>query len=113
MHGLEHAMGAIDPRISHGAGLGVAFPAFVRANAERGLRLNTYNRMAKEIYGKEGWQGLCEGWKDMLKSWNHPTTLDELFGRPATQADRDELLRVFMLKPGVPEDLIRDAYKYM
>lgn len=55
VHLLEHAMGAINPKISHGAGLGVAFPAFVRANAERGLRLHTYNRIAKEVFGKEGW----------------------------------------------------------
>lgn len=39
VHFLEHAMGAYNPKISHGAGLGVAFPAFVRANAEKGLRL--------------------------------------------------------------------------
>jgi len=37
---MEHAMGAIDPTVSHGAGLGVAFPAFVKANAIRGKRLN-------------------------------------------------------------------------
>lgn len=39
VHFLEHAMGAYNPKISHGAGLGVAFPAFVKANAEKGLRL--------------------------------------------------------------------------
>jgi len=61
VHLLEHAMGAIDPRISHGAGLGVAFPAFVKANAQRGLRLKTYDRIAKEVFGKEGWQGLIDG----------------------------------------------------
>ena len=40
VHYLEHAMGAINPKISHGAGLGVAFPAFVKANAIRGKRLS-------------------------------------------------------------------------
>jgi len=37
---MEHAMGAIDPKVSHGAGLGVTFPAFVKANAIRGKRLS-------------------------------------------------------------------------
>ena len=57
-HYLEHAMGACNPSISHGAGLGVAFPALVKANAMRGLRLECYDRIAKEVYGKEGWKGL-------------------------------------------------------
>lgn len=40
VHYMEHAMGAVNPKISHGAGLGVAFPAFVKANAIRGKRLS-------------------------------------------------------------------------
>lgn len=60
-HMLEHAMAAMNPKVSHGAGLGVAFPAFIRGNAERKLRLNTFDRLAKEIYEKEGWEGLIEG----------------------------------------------------
>lgn len=52
IHFLEHPMGAIDPKVSHGAGLGVALPAFVRANAEKGLRLKQYDRIAREVYGK-------------------------------------------------------------
>jgi len=40
VHYMEHAMGAIDPKVSHGAGLGVTFPAFVKANAIRGKRLS-------------------------------------------------------------------------
>lgn len=39
VHYLEHAIGAIYPEVSHGAGLGVVFPAFVKANAIRGKRL--------------------------------------------------------------------------
>ena len=121
VHFLEHAMGAINPKISHGAGLGVAFPAFVKANAERGLRLHTYDRIAKEVFGKQGWQGLIEGFQEVLKRWQHPLTLDELFGKKMEQKDRDELLKVFMMKPvsgfypdgKCPEDLARDAYKYM
>jgi len=64
VHWLEHAMGAIDPSVSHGAGLGVAFPAFVRANAEKGLRLKQYARIAKDVFGRDdGWKGLIEGFQ--------------------------------------------------
>ncbi|CAL6081355.1 Alcohol_dehydrogenase [Hexamita inflata] len=121
VHLLEHAMGAIDPKISHGAGLGVAFPAFVRANAERGLRLKTYDRIAREVFGKQGWQGLIEGFQAQLKKWGHPTSLNELFGRTMGEAERNELLKVYMMRPVcgyyptgcLPEDIARDAYKYM
>ncbi|CAL5999006.1 Alcohol_dehydrogenase [Hexamita inflata] len=121
VHCMEHAMGALDAKISHGAGLGVAFPAFVRANGERGLRLKTYDRMARELFGKQGWQGLIEGFQAQLKKWGHPTTLDELFGRKMGDEDRKQLLDIFMLRPGcyhyptgmLPEDIARDSFKYM
>lgn len=81
VHVLEHPMGAIDPKVAHGAGLGVAFPAFVRANAEKGLRLELYDKIAQEVFNKRGWEGLIQGWIETLKRWGHPTTLKELFGR--------------------------------
>mgnify|MGYP005771170449 CR=1 FL=1 len=37
---MDHAIVAIDPNIAHGAGIGVVFPAFVKANAIRGKRLS-------------------------------------------------------------------------
>ncbi|CAL6057894.1 Alcohol_dehydrogenase [Hexamita inflata] len=120
-HWLQHATAAVDTRISHGAGLGVTFPAFVRVNAERGLRLKTFDRIAREVFGKQGWQGLIEGFQDMLKRWGHPTTLNELFGKEVTEEDRKELLRIFMMLPisgyyadgKLPEDIAWECYKIM
>ena len=60
-HYFEHVLGGFDPTVSHGAGLGVAFPAFVRVNTERRLRQKTYARIARDVYGKEGAAGLIEG----------------------------------------------------
>lgn len=37
------AISAINPDVSHGAGLAVVFPEFVRANAKRGFRLDVYD----------------------------------------------------------------------
>lgn len=53
----------------------------------------------------------------MVRRWGHPTTLKELYGRDVTKEDRDEILRVFMLRPGcnyfenkvMPEDLAKEV----
>ncbi|CAL5997135.1 Alcohol_dehydrogenase [Hexamita inflata] len=122
VHMLQHAMTAVNPNIQHGAGIGVAFLAFIKVNGERGLRKATYDRMAKEIFGREGWQGLYDGFKEVLVRWGHPTTLDELFGRKMTEEDRAELLRVFNMNSiscnhypdrKLPEELAYEAYKLM
>lgn len=121
VHSFEHAMGAINPKISHGAGLAVAFPAFIRANAECGLRLEVYDALAKQVYGKSDWQGLIEGWVEMVTRWGHPTTLAELYGREITQTDRDDILRVFLMKPfclyyedrKCPEELAKATIGFM
>ncbi|CAL5980593.1 Alcohol_dehydrogenase [Hexamita inflata] len=120
-HFMEHAISAYDPSISHGAGLGVVFPAFVRANGERGLRLNTYDRMAKEIFNKAGWQGLIQGFQDQLKKWGHPTTLNELFGRQVEDNERKIIMDIYKQCPvcghytdfRLPDDITADTFKFM
>lgn len=122
VHMLEHAMGAVNPKVSHGAGLGVALPAFIRARAEKGEMLQAYNRCAREIFDvrvtdddrtDKGWKGLIEGIQAVLLRWGHPTTLDELFGKKMTDGEREELLQVYMKKPVKGEDLARAAYLCM
>ncbi|CAL6014832.1 Alcohol_dehydrogenase [Hexamita inflata] len=121
VHYMEHPLSAQDPSISHGAGLGVVFPAFVRANGERGLRLQMYDRMAKEVFGREGWQGVIDGFQTQLKKWGHPTSLNELFGREVGEEERIQLLEIFKKRPvcghypdmKLPEDIAADTYKYM
>ncbi|CAL6056389.1 Alcohol_dehydrogenase [Hexamita inflata] len=120
-HFMEHAISAYDPSISHGAGLGVVFPAFVRANGERGLRLNTYDRMAKEIFNKTGWQSLIQGFQDQLKKWGHPTTLNELFGRQVEDNERKIIMDIYKQCPvcghytdfRLPDDITADTFKFM
>eukprot|EP00703_Trepomonas_sp_PC1_P004102 JAP92504.1 Alcohol dehydrogenase [Trepomonas sp. PC1] len=120
VHLLEHAMAAIDPSISHGAGLGVAFPAFVKVNASKGQKLQTYDRIAKEVFEKEGWQGLVEGFQDLLRKWKHPLTLNELYKREVGQEEREQLIKVYMMKPignyqaeTNVEEFVREVYKVM
>ena len=55
IHMQEHAMSAIKADVSHGAGLGVALPAYVKVCAGRNLKLKMYDRIAKEVFGKQGW----------------------------------------------------------
>ena len=95
-HFFEHVLGGFDPTVSHGAGLGVIFPALVRASTARGLRQKTYAKIAKEVFGKEGAAGLIEGFQEMLTRWEHPLTLNQLMKREVNEAERKEYLAVFM-----------------
>lgn len=46
IHMQEHAMSAIKPEVSHGAGLGVVLPAYAKISAERGMKHVVYDRLA-------------------------------------------------------------------
>ena len=56
----------------------------------------------------------------MLRKWKHPTTLKELYGRDVLDEEREELLKVYMMKPigNYPagtnvEEFAREVYKIM
>ena len=34
-----------------------------------------------------------------MKKWNHPTTLDELFERHVTDEEKEEMVRIYMMRP--------------
>lgn len=82
--------------------------------------MKTYDRIAKELFNKEGWQGLIDGWTDMLKRWGHPTTLKELFG-DVNNSTIDKLVESCKHRPisgyfegGVmKDDFIKECYAVM
>lgn len=109
-HMLEHAMGAVDPTVSHGAGLGVAFLAFVRFHGERGQFRKTFNRIAREVFEADvelsdktdkGWLELVKAFRAMLVRWKHPTNLRELFGKSYSDDIVDVLTSAFAKRPKV------------
>ena len=90
-HALEHALSAIDPRITHGAGLAVILPAWMRyvwpADPERFLLF------AREVFGIEPVRPGDEGYED-----------EETAVRWAVEAAIDELAAFFVLI-GMPSTL--------
>ena len=79
-HALEHALSAIDPSITHGAGLAVILPAWMRyvwsADPERFLAF------AREVFGIEPVRPGDEGYEDEETAvrWAIEAAIDELAG---------------------------------
>lgn len=115
-------MGCYNPAVFHGAGLSVAFPAYVEVAAKRGQSIRAFNRIAREAFGvdvsadetgEKGCRWLIDAFCAKTKSWGMPQSLSELFGRPATEEDRAALLEIFMHQPVCDEAFARDAYALM
>eukprot|EP00768_Dysnectes_brevis_P001498 gnl/Dysnectes_brevis/1392_a1568_3740.p1 GENE.gnl/Dysnectes_brevis/1392_a1568_3740~~gnl/Dysnectes_brevis/1392_a1568_3740.p1 ORF type:complete len:394 (-),score=165.79 gnl/Dysnectes_brevis/1392_a1568_3740:45-1226(-) len=121
VHMLEHAMGGVDPRISHGAGLGVAMPAYIEHHALKGERHEVWARMAKDIFGGETWEDLVAGLKATWIRWGHPTKLDTLFGGDMSDEQFKTLVDTFMMRPysgyretcSIPRDEAEAIYNLM
>ncbi len=102
-HIIEHSLSAIDPKVSHGAGLGVLLPACIEYFVENMDKKAIFDRWAKNVFGVDGWEAGCAAWREMLTNWGHPTTLEEV-GFTADDAAR--LAEVTIAWPGgVPHGL--------
>lgn len=75
-HQIEHSFSALHPRIAHGAGLGVIFPAWIEFMAER--QPAVFNRWAKNVWGASGISEAVMLFRDKIKAWGSPTNLREL-----------------------------------
>lgn len=67
VHTLQRPMSAIDPKQWHGEGLAVCFPAFVRTSIERGERVETFNRIARDGFGVANWEEMLTEWNKIIK----------------------------------------------
>ena len=114
-HGLEHALSAYDARITHGAGLAVILPAWMRhvwqADPERFLLFG------REVFGIEPVEEGDEGFEgdELAREWAVEATIDELaaffqsIGMPAvldefglTREDIDNLADRVIADKGEP-----------
>ncbi|MGI6221717.1 MAG: iron-containing alcohol dehydrogenase [Coriobacteriales bacterium] len=114
-HGLEHAMSAYDARITHGAGLAVILPAWMRhvwtVDPERFLLFG------REVFGIEPVEEGDEGYEgdELAREWAIEAAIDELaaffqsIGMPATldefgltRDDIDELADRVIADKGEP-----------
>ncbi len=75
-HGIEHSLSALHPRVAHGAGLGVIFPAWIRFVAPRKPQL--FSRWAREVWSAGDLEEALCHWEARLKAWGAPTSLRDL-----------------------------------
>lgn len=75
-HGMEHELSALDPRIAHGAGLAVVFPAWLSYVAERNP--SKVEQFAQRVFGLNGAAAGIAALRSFYRSIGMPQTLGEL-----------------------------------
>lgn len=85
-HKLEHEMSALDPRIAHGAGLAVVWPAYLEFFARRGLFTGRLERYAGNIWGADTIEGGLEATRAYFRGLGMPERLSD-FGLTAEDAE--------------------------
>lgn len=75
-HGIEHAFSALYPKIAHGEGLGVIFPAWIEFVSER--EPDRFVPWARNIWGTDSVPHALRRFRDKIKSWGAPTSLRDL-----------------------------------
>ena len=85
-HNLQHNVGAFFHKCSHGAGLGVILPSWIKFCERTGRRnIETLRRWAKEVFGESidttTLTPACESWRALMARWGHPTTLRQYLER--------------------------------
>lgn len=124
-HKLSYAVSGYVPTASHGAAVGVIFPAFVRTLKAYGKNADgtfpyahTFARIARDVFGEvfaddsEGPERLVAAWYAMLDDYGHPKDLEALYGRKVTDQDISELVRTFETT-NCPFGFARECFQLM
>lgn len=75
-HRIEHGISALYPKIAHGAGLAVVFPAWIEY--AKSSNSKQFARFAKNIWGVSTIEEAVEMMKLKFKSWGAPISLQDL-----------------------------------
>jgi alcohol dehydrogenase YqhD (iron-dependent ADH family) len=75
-HGIEHALSAFNPRIAHGEGLGVIFPAWIEFMADRNPA--AYYRWAKNVWNEDSPSKGVLRFREKIESWDSALSLRDL-----------------------------------
>ncbi|MCM8775296.1 MAG: iron-containing alcohol dehydrogenase [Candidatus Omnitrophica bacterium] len=84
-HGIEHGVSAFQPKVAHGAGLGVIFPAWILYC--QSVNPPIFKRWAKKMWDADTVQVGVDRMRAKIRSWNGATTLQEL-GVPRSQLSK-------------------------
>lgn len=95
-HAIEHALSALNPKISHGEGLGVIFPAWIEFMAERKPTL--FYRWAKEVWCEDSPSKAVRRFREKIESWGAALSLRDLGIR---EEDLQEIADIICLSPSV------------
>jgi alcohol dehydrogenase YqhD (iron-dependent ADH family) len=75
-HTIEHAFSVLDPRIAHGEGLGVIFPAWIEYVSEKNPSRFAY--WVKQVHNADSVSHALRRFRDKIAGWGSATSLREL-----------------------------------
>jgi alcohol dehydrogenase YqhD (iron-dependent ADH family) len=75
-HAIEHAFSALNPKIAHGEGLGVIFPAWIEYFSEK--HPTRFVRWAKKVWNEDSIALAVRRFRDKLQSWGMASSLRDL-----------------------------------
>ncbi len=93
-HGIEHALSAYKPKIAHGEGLGVLFPAWIEFMAERNPA--PYYRWAKNVWDEDSPSKGVRRFREKIESWGSALRLRDLGLR---EEDLPEIMKIISATP--------------
>lgn len=75
-HAIEHSFSALYPKIAHGEGLGVIFPAWIEYVSEK--HPERFLNWAREVWGVDSVSHALRRFRDKIESWGSSTSLRDL-----------------------------------
>ncbi len=75
-HTIEHAFSALYPKIAHGEGLGVIFPAWIEYVSEK--EPQRFIPWAKDVWNADNVSQALRKYRAKIESWGAPTSLRDL-----------------------------------
>ena len=95
-HSIEHAFSVLDPRIAHGEGLGVIFPAWIEYVSER--QPTRFEYWAKNVHGADSVSHALRHFRDQIEAWGSATCLRDLGIR---EDQLSQLRDIILQSPGL------------
>lgn len=88
-HTIEHALSAFNPKISHGEGLGVIFPAWIEFMIERDPQ--PFYRWAKNVWQEDSPAMALRRFREKIESWGSAGSLRDL---GIKESDLEEIMNI-------------------
>ncbi|MBW6514234.1 MAG: iron-containing alcohol dehydrogenase [Candidatus Syntrophosphaera sp.] len=95
-HTIQHACSVLNPKIAHGEGLGVIFPAWIEYVSEK--EPGRFAHWAKQVWGADSVSHALHRFRDKIEDWGSASSLRDLGIR---ESDLPELRDIIMSSRGV------------